>query len=376
VNLTDIRAAIEAQAEIARTSQNPAAIDAALTQIENLQSSARRAERVQNLGLLQAPPIDSSPALDTFIATLPKGLRSIQNVAGDVFQEAANADGAYLLPVDKKALIALINPPNLIHSLCDAIFTPSNAVTVPVDADTDWSASLAAGDVAEGVALVETKAAFGSITATLAKAGALVRVTSEMLEDSTGIGAYVMNKLARKLGWKLHARSVAAVLASGGKVTVAKTVGAAAGSAPDIDNILAMDVSMLDENHAGACWLANPKLKPALAKLVLGTVPIFLPGGFANGIPDTLLGRPIMFVEGLPAVGSAGDLVLCDPSSFFFITKTQGPRLAVSTEAEFVKDTVLYRGFVRSVCVSKWSATAARPDTSVVGNVVVLAVRA
>lgn len=28
--------------------------------------------------------------------------------------------------------------------------------------------------------------------------------------------------------------------------------------------------------------------------------------------------------------------------------KTQGPRLAVSTEAEFVKDTILYRGYVRS----------------------------
>lgn len=151
------------------------------------------------------------------------------------------------------------------------------------------------------------------VTATLVKAGVLARVTQEMLEDTTGIGGYVSNKLARKLGWKLHARCIAAFLASGGKVVVAKTAGAVVGSPPDIDNILSMDVSMLDENRANAVWLANPRLKPSLSKLVLGQVPIFLPGGFAQGIPDTLLGRPIMFVEGLPAVGAAGDLVFADP---------------------------------------------------------------
>jgi HK97 family phage major capsid protein len=381
-----LRAEIDAQAEIARTSSNPAAIDAALNRVEALSADLRRAERLDLLNTLRParaglPVADvASPALNAFFAALPKGFGAIQNTAGDVFQESQGADGGYLLPVDKRKFVSLIAPPTLMHSMCDTVFTPSNAVTLPIDSDTDWSTSLGANDVAEGAALTESKIGLGQVTATLVKAGALARVTREMLEDNTGIGEYVLGKIARKLAWRLHARCVTACLASGGKVTVAKTTGAAAGSAPDIDNILAMDVSMLDTNLANAVWLANPKLKPYLAKLVLGQVPVFMQGGttgagLAQGIPDRLLGRPIFFVEGLPAVGTVGDLMLCDPTSMFQVLKTQGPRLEVSTEAEFVKDTVLYRGYVRSVCVSKWAATAQRADTSAVGNVVVLATR-
>lgn len=390
--LTQIRADLDAQVEIARTSNDAAAVDAALAQVESLQAEERRAQRVENLNALRpartapavvpaaSPEVEDAVALDRFVAALPKGLRAIVNAAGDQFQEAANADGGYLLPVDKRKLISLIAPPTLIHSMCDTVYTGSNAVIVPTDADADWSTALDANDVAEGAALTEEKVAFGQVTATLTKAGALARVTREMLEDVSGIGSYVVEKLGRKLGWKLHARCVAAIQASGGKITVAKTGGAAVGSAPDIDNILQMDVSMLNENRSNGVWLANPKLKPYLAKLVLGQVPVFMSGGtsgagLADGIPDRLLGRPLFFVEGLPAVGTAGDLIFCDPTSMWQILKSAGPRLEASAEAEFVKDTVLYRGYVRSVCVSKWAATATRVDGSTVGNVVVLATR-
>jgi len=172
------------------------------------------------------------------------------------------------------------------------------------------------------------------------------------------------------------------MLASGGKVTVAKTGGAAAGSPPDFANIKTMFAKMLVSNRTQAVWVANPALQSVFISLAMegaagGLYPLYLPAGGLAGQPhDMLLGRPIIYMDGLPAVGSEGDLFLVDPSTFWCVMKTQGPRIDSSIEAEFKNDTVLYRGYIRSVCVSKWAAVVTRPDATTAGNVVTLAVRA
>jgi HK97 family phage major capsid protein len=315
--------------------------------------------------------------LDAFIAALPYGAHRIAATAGDVFQESQGGDGGYLLPVDKRSLLSILAPPELVHSRCDILYSSSNSTQVPIDEDADWSSSLAAEDVNEGAALTEQKAAFKLLDLTLAKKGVLTRVTREMLEDNTGIGERVTTKLGGKLAWKLHKMAITAFLASGGKITVAKTSGAAAGSAPDIDNILAMETGLLAENYAKSVWLANPKIKPALSKLVLGQVPVFMQGqSLANGAPETLRGRPIFFVDGLPAQGTEGDLTLVDPSMFYGVLKSTGPRIEESVHAEFKNDVVQYRGYVRAAFASKLSAKITRPDSTEAGNVVTLGTRA
>ena len=50
----------------------------------------------------------SNDKLDRFVATLPKGLRAISNAADDLFNEGTNADGKYLLPVDKRQMISQV----------------------------------------------------------------------------------------------------------------------------------------------------------------------------------------------------------------------------------------------------------------------------
>lgn len=318
-----------------------------------------------------------SAELDSFIGAIPYGPHRVAAASGDIFQEAQGADGGYALPADKRELQALLAPPELVHSRCDIIYTRTNSVQLPTDEDPDWSSSLAAEDVNEGAALTEQKSPLKLLDLTLLKKGALTRVTKEMLEDNTGIGARVVTKLSGKLAWKLHKMAITAFLASGGKIVVAKTGGAAAGSAPDIDNVLAMETGLLAENLARAVWLANPKLRPSLSKLVIGQVPVFLQGqSLANGAPETLRGRPIFFVEGLPAQGTEGDLTLVDPSMFYGVLKAAGPRIEESIHAEFKNDVVQYRGYVRAVFASKLQAKITRPDATEAGNVVVLATRA
>lgn len=63
--------------------------------------------------------------------------------------------------------------------------------------------------------------------------------------------------------------------------------------------------------YENAVWFANRTLIPALGTLVLDngvtTSPMFLPS-MREGLPSTVLGRPILFTEEMPAFGSAGDI--------------------------------------------------------------------
>jgi HK97 family phage major capsid protein len=369
------------------------ALNAAVTEAEALDTAItvrERAESLQNRLAQPAPrvakPTVVAPAkvvtaegrLDAFFTALPRGESAVMNTAGDLFKEGTNADGGYLLPVDKRELLRLLAPPEMVHSRCDIIFTPSNATTIPVDEDPVWSSSLAAGDVVEAAALTEGKTAFGTVDISLVKRGALARVTREMLEDNTGIGEHVITKLTGKLAWKCHALAVAAFIAAPSKKQVAKTGGAAVGSAPDIANVQAMWTSMLIPMREKAVWLANPQIETKLQGLLIpgSTIPAYMP---ANGLADApngkLFGRPIYFIEGLPAVGTEGDLMLVDPTSFFCVMKSAGPRIAVSTEAEFKNDVVCYSGYVRCAFKSKFTAVITRADSTTAGNVVTLQTR-
>jgi hypothetical protein len=84
----------------------------------------------------------------------------------------------------------------------------------------------------------------------------------------------------------------------------------------------------------------------------------------------------VIYSELCPAVGSEGDLMLVAPDQFFCVMKSGGPRTDVSIHAEFAKDVVGYRSYIRAVCQSKFSSTITRGDGTAAGTVITVAVRA
>lgn len=373
-----------------RSEAQNAELDAAMAKFETLTAEIDRQEkaaainnvlaqpkaRISKPGAVTAPKAGAL-SLDQFVravATNPEQIRAAATTFGN---ETTGADGGYAVPAEySRTLETLLKGPESIVSLCDNITTLGNSIVLPVDEDPVWSAAgIQPADVAEGAAYGQTKPVIKQLTITLAKTGVIVPVSEEMLQDGVNIGAYVAQKSADKLQWKMNAKAMTAFLASGGLITVAKTGGAAAGSAPDLANVMSMWNSIPAQFRDSAVWIANPRLQTALMSLVIGQMPVFVPGGSLSNRPfDTLLGRPIIWSELCAAVGTVGDLCFVAPKLYYAVTKG-APQAAVSGHIWFDQDITAYKTSVRMAVKSKLSAVITRPDATTVGNCAVLATR-
>lgn len=305
----------------------------------------------------------------------PRLARNAVSYAG----EGTNADGGYALPPDFRAnILQVLMGQESLFAKFDGITTSSNMVTMPVDETLPWSSTgITVGDINEGAAYGDSKPVLKQLQISVAKKGGIVYVSEELLEDVALIGGYVQNKSSEKLLWSLNTLAFTTVIGAGSKITVAKTGGAAAGSAPDLANLKAMLVKVPQTWRSKAVWLMNPNLETAFDGFVVGNFPAYLPpGGISQAPYATLFGRPVIYTELASAVGTEGDIVLVDPTQFFGVTKAGGVKSDVSIHFAFDTGLTAFRVSVRAGAKSKWSAALVRPDTTTCSNVVTLATRA
>jgi HK97 family phage major capsid protein len=106
------------------------------------------------------------------------------------------------------------------------------------------------------------------------------------------------------------------------------------------ENILKAYARMLPQSIAGSVWLANPTTFPQLMTLSIavgtGGAPVSLVDIHAS--PNlTMLGRPLILTEKVPALGSAGDIGLYD-FGFYLIGDRQAVSLESSEHSRFMND--------------------------------------
>src|SRR5205807_4788566 len=65
-------------------------------------------------------------------------------------------------------------------------------------------------------------------------------------------------------------------------------------------------------------------------------------GGAQEKVPGTLFGRPVMYSEKLPALGTAGDVVLTDPQLYIVGDRMQ-IEIAASEHVNFLKNQMTWR---------------------------------
>ncbi len=108
------------------------------------------------------------------------------------------------------------------------------------------------------------------------------------------------------------------------------------------------DLVEMMSRHLGArpVWVANQALKKTLMLMAGPTATnyagAYLWGNPAQGIPDTLLGYPILFTDKLPALGARGDIVLAD-FTYYMLGDRQAGTVDTSTEEKFRTNKTAFR---------------------------------
>lgn len=111
------------------------------------------------------------------------------------------------------------------------------------------------------------------------------------------------------------------------------------------DDLVGMLTHMMPNGNA--IWVAHQSV---LEKLLLmegpSGNPVYLWGNAQAGVPSTLLGRPIIFTDKLPNVGTEGDIIYIDPT-FYLIGDRQQTTIDMSIHEHFRTNQVSWRAIHR-----------------------------
>ncbi len=110
------------------------------------------------------------------------------------------------------------------------------------------------------------------------------------------------------------------------------------------DDLVNMEAAFMGRN---GIWVATHRAKATLMLMTGPTGnPVFLWGNAEKGIPDTLLGRPIEFVDKLPQVGARGDIGLFD-FTYYLVGDRQATTFEATNTYKFQTDETAFRAVHR-----------------------------
>lgn len=288
--------------------------------------------------------------------------------------EGVDSEGGFLVPEEYSKQI-------LMRSLESAVVRPngptiipmgSDTVNIPKLVDTSHASSVFGGVVAYWTEEAGTKSVkeptFGQIKMIAKKLTGYTYASDELLADSAiGLEALLTRLFSEAINWYEDDAFIdgdgvgkpLGILKSGALLAVNRSAANTIAIA-DVANVWAR---LFTQSHGRAIWLANPSTLPQLVALG-STYLTWLKGsagaaGLSQAPPVTLLGRPIVFTEKCPALGTAGDLVLAD-LSYYLIGDRQRITVASSKHVRFTTDETAWR-FVKRVDGQPWVDSAFTP---------------
>lgn len=210
--------------------------------------------------------------------------------------------------------------------------------------------------VDEGAAPTPSNTSLARVELKLRKVGAYGVMTDELLSDAAALGGELEAAFADELIFQVEdkiingsgANAPMGILNAPCLVSVAKETGQTAATI-NTTNISKMWARMSSRSKANAVWLVNTECNPTLDEMSQaigtgGTAPRFVNYDAAGVL--TIKGRPVIEVEYAAAVGTVGDLILCDLSKYRLIRKG-GVEQASSMHVYFSTGEQAFRAFYR-----------------------------
>ena len=283
-------------------------------------------------------------------------------------------DGGFLIPKPvADTLRELAIELSVVRPRATILPMTSKTLTVPrVDATTHVG-SLFGGVIAywvgEGATNTESSAEFGTMELEAKKLAAYTTVPNETMADVTAMNALFNGPFPKAMAYQedesfLTGNGVIqplGVLNAPATVTVAAEGGQAANTIL-WENLANMWARLLPESQRNAIWVVNQETFPQLATMSLsvgtGGSAIWL-NNAVDGPPMSILGRPVITTEKVPALGTKGDINLID-FGHYLIGDRQSIMVDSSPHVEFPQDKTAFRAVSR-VDGRPWLTSALTP---------------
>lgn len=304
--------------------------------------------------------------------------RLFRNAPTTVSTESVGPDGGFAVPPDfRTAIWTKIMAESSLLSMTDQYQTSSNQISIPKDETTPWQTT---GGVqcyweGENKQLTQSKLALEATTVRANKLTALVPVTEELAEDAPALDNFLRSKVGAKMDFAINKAIISGngvgqplgILSAACLKTITKE-GSQVATTLVAENVMKIWSGCYAEARRNAVWLCNQDIEPQLDQMKLlvknvagtenvGGWPLYVPpGGLSSSPYGTLKGRPVIFTQACSTLGTVGDIILADLSSYMTVVKTGGLRSDVSMHLWFDYDTLAYRFIIRLGGQPWWNA--------------------
>jgi len=295
----------------------------------------------------------------------------------NAFSSTVPSEGGFLIPEQLRSELLRVSLETAIVRPRARVI-PMETLRVPFPAiDSTSNVSSVYGGIVgywteEGAALTASQASFGRIVLDAKKLTAYTEVPNELISDSiTSFQAFIDEIFPEALGFYeddafINGSGVGMPLGfRNGSAVITVTENTA--NLIKFEDVVAMYSRMLPQSLNRAVWLASIDTFPQLAAMVVpgGAAPnaVWLSNGqVIDGPPMTIFGRPVLFTEKVPKLGTTGALSFVD-FGFYLIGDRQVMSAMSSPHFKFQNDQTAYR-IIERVDGRPWLNSAVTPKNS------------
>lgn len=341
-----------------------------------MENSVKEADRFGSVGeYLQAMREEARPSSASNRADMLRKLENVRSFQNSFGSEDPGAGGFLIPEVMRSELLQLALEDTIVRSHATVIPMSTLRVPIPTVDDTSHVSSLFGGVTfywtEESAALTESQAKFGRVVLDAKKLTGFFKVPNELLADAPAFSGWFDSRVPAGLAWyedkafltETGAGTPQGVIGSPGCANVTR------GTSSKIlyPDLVAMYARMLPTSMKNAVWVASIDAFPQLANLQLSTSnasPGIWVGGYAShdasqAPPMMIFGRPVLFTEKVPALGSVGDIGLYD-FSYYLVGDRQSMSVASSDQFAFQNDQTAFR-LIERVDGRPWLQTPLTP---------------
>jgi HK97 family phage major capsid protein len=300
-----------------------------------------------------------------------------ENLKNAAASSGEPASGGFLVPEAFRAeLLSLSLEASVVRPRARIVPMETSRVIYPYIDDTSHATNVFGGVqgywTPESGQMTDVAATFGRLALEAWKLTAFANVPNELIADSAvSFEAFIRSTFPQALAYFADVAFLSGngagqplginTTGNAARVSVAKEVGQPTASLV-WENIVKMYARMLPQSLSSAVWVVSPDTFPELATMALsvgtGGSAVWLASG-VGGPPATILGRPVIISEKVPALGAQGDINFID-FSYYLVGDRQAMTVASSEHFRFQNGETSFK-FVERLDGRPWLQSALTP---------------